>query len=164
MQHISILLTTFFLSIGGATTVQQLPSIPMKTLSGEDVDLQSYAKNGKITVVSFWATWCSPCKRELDAITKVYSEWEEKYNMELIAVTIDGARALSRVGPMVDAKGWKFEVLADSQQASQAALGFQTIPQTIVVDTDGEIVYSHNGYKDGDELALEKVIAGLNVD
>ncbi len=163
MQLISILLTTFFLSIGGPGAVQQLPSIPMKTLSGEDVDLKSYAQNGKITVVSFWATWCSPCKRELDAISELYPDWQEKYNMELVAVTIDGARALSRVGPMVKEKGWEFAILADSEQASQTALGFQTIPQTIVVGMDGEIVYSHNGYKDGDELALEKVLAGLNV-
>jgi len=111
--------------------------------------------------LSFWATWCAPCKRELDAISKVYPDWQEQYNMELIAVTIDGARALSRVGPMVKEKGWQFEILADSEQTSQAALGFQTIPQTIVVDMNGEIVYSHNGYADGDEAALEKVIAGL---
>lgn len=161
MQLISILLTTFLLAIGGSTDVQQLPSIPVKTLDGSDVDLQSHAKNGKITVVSFWATWCAPCKRELDAISEMYPDWQEKYNMELIAVTIDGARALPRVAPMVKDKGWVFEVLSDSEQASQAALGFQTIPQTIVVDVDGEIVYSHNGYSDGDEMELEKFIAGL---
>ena len=161
MQLISILLTTFLLSISGSSAIQKLPSIPLKTLSGEDVDLGSYAQNGKITVVSFWATWCSPCKRELDAIAAVYPDWQKKYNMELIAVTIDSERALSRVGPMVTEKGWEFEVLSDINQASQAALSFQTIPQTFVVDLDGDIVWSHNGYKEGDEEELEGVIAGL---
>jgi len=161
MQFFSVLIVSFFLSVGTSPTIKQLPSIPLKTLSGEDVDLQSYAQNGKITVVSFWATWCAPCKRELDAITEVYPEWQEKYNMELIAVTIDGERALSRVAPMVEAKGWKFEVLSDTKEASQLALGFQTIPQTFVVDLDGEIVWSHNGYKEGDEGELEEVVAGL---
>ena len=92
MQLISILLTTFLLSVSGSSTVQQLPSIPLKTLSGADVDLGSYAQNGKITVVSFWATWCAPCKRELDAVAEVYPDWQKKYNMELIAVTIDSER------------------------------------------------------------------------
>jgi len=164
MQIITILLTTFLLSLGGSTVAQQLPSIPVKTLGGEDVDLQSYAKNGKITVLSFWATWCSPCKRELDAISELYPEWQKKYNMELIAVTIDGSRALPRVGPMVEEKGWAFVVLSDAEQATQVALDFQTIPQTIVVGLDGEIVYSHNGYKEGDEFELEKVIAGLGME
>jgi len=161
MQMICVLITTFLLSFSGSPAVQQLPSIPVKTLSGEDIDLASYAQNGKITVVSFWATWCAPCKRELDAINEVYADWQEKYNMELIAVTIDSERALSRVGPMAEEKGWEFTVLSDTQNASQQALGFQTIPQTFVVDLNGDIVWSHNGYKDGDEKELEEVIGGL---
>jgi cytochrome c biogenesis protein CcmG, thiol:disulfide interchange protein DsbE len=162
MQLIGILVTTFFLSVSGSPALQQLPSIQLKTLKGEDVDLLSYARNGKITVVSFWATWCAPCKREFDAIAEVYPDWQQKYNMELIAVTIDGARALSKVGPMVAAKGWDFEMLADADQVSQQALDYQTIPQTFVVDLDGNIVWSHNGYKPGDEKELEEVLADLS--
>ena len=141
--------------------VSQLPSIEMKKLSGESVDIQEYAANGKVTVINYWATWCSPCKRELDAIADIYPEWQEKYNMELVAVTIDDARALAKVRPLVDSKGWPFEILSDAKQASQQALNFQTIPQTFVVDTEGKIVYTHNGYKPGDEYELEEVLEGL---
>lgn len=161
MQIINIILISMLFSCSGVPAAQQLPSVQLKTLAGEEVDLASYAQNGKITVISFWATWCSPCKVELDAIAKVYPEWQEKYNMELVAVSIDGARALSRVAPMVAAKGWEFEVLSDVDQASQQALNFQTIPQTIVVDLDGEIVWSHNGYKAGDEAEIEEVVGRL---
>jgi thiol-disulfide isomerase/thioredoxin len=180
MQIFGVLATAILISMSGSDIIRvndtsvaqenhvnelsdekQLPSIPLKTLAGEDVNLQSFAKNGKITVVSFWATWCSPCKRELDAIANVYPEWQEKYDVELIAVTIDGGRALAKVGPMVTEKGWSFEVLADADLLSQQVLDFQTIPQTFVVDLDGNIVWSHNGYKPGDEKELEEVIAGL---
>ena len=41
---------------------KQIPSVEVKTLDGQSVDIQEYAQNGKITVVSFWAIWCSPCK------------------------------------------------------------------------------------------------------
>ncbi|MCZ2100797.1 MAG: TlpA family protein disulfide reductase [Chitinophagales bacterium] len=137
------------------------PSISVKTLDGKSVNIQDYTKNGKITVVSFWATWCTPCKRELDAVHEIYEEWLEKYDVQILAITIDDARGLSKVPAMVKSKGWEFTVLADSKQELQRALNFQTIPQTFLLDQNGEIVYAHNGYNSGDELELEKKIAAL---
>lgn len=137
------------------------PSVTIKTLDGKNVNIQDYTNNGKITVVSFWASWCTPCKRELDAINEVYSEWSDKYGIQLLAITIDDARGLSKVPAMVKSKGWEFTVLADSKQELQRALNFQTIPQTFLINKNGEIVYTHNGYNPGDELELEKKIAEL---
>lgn len=140
-----------------------LPSVTIKTLKGETVDVDDYGKNGKITVISFWATWCSPCKRELDAIAEIYEEWQDDYNMELLAVTIDDARALPKVNSIVKTKGWDYEVLSDVKQELQRALNFQTVPMTFLVDQKGNIVYKHSGYNPGDELELEdeiKKIAG----
>lgn len=137
------------------------PSVAIKTLDGKSVNIQDYTNSGKITVVSFWASWCTPCKRELDAINEVYSEWSDKYGIQLLAITIDDARGLSKVPAMVKSKGWEFTVLADSKQELQRALNFQTIPQTFLINKNGEIVYTHNGYNPGDELELEKKIAEL---
>ncbi len=137
------------------------PSVAIKTLDGKSVNIQDYTNSGKITVVSFWASWCTPCKRELDAINEVYSEWSDKYGIQLLAITIDDARGLSKVPAMVKSKGWEFTVLADSKQELQRALNFQTIPQTFLTNKNGEIVYTHNGYNPGDELELEKKIAEL---
>lgn len=138
-----------------------LPNVVLKRLNGESVNIQDYGKNGKITVLSFWASWCSPCKRELDAIAELYPEWQEKYNLEVVAITIDNARALSKVRPIVEQKAWPFEILSDANQELQQALNFQAIPQTFVVDAKGEIVYEHSGYQPGDEYALEEALEGL---
>lgn len=135
-----------------------LPSVTLKRLNGETVNIQEYGRNGKITVLSFWASWCAPCKRELDAIADLYPEWQEQYGVEVIAITTDNARALSKVRPIVEQKGWPFEILSDPNQELQQALNFQAIPQTYVVDRKGEIVYEHAGYQPGDEYELEKVI------
>ncbi|MBK8625676.1 MAG: TlpA family protein disulfide reductase [Saprospiraceae bacterium] len=137
------------------------PSINIKTLDGKTVNTNDYTSKGKITVVSFWATWCTPCKRELDVINEVYGEWAEKYNVQLLAITIDDARGLTKVPAMVQSKGWEFTVLADSKQELQQALNFQTIPQTFLLNEKGEIVYAHNGYNPGDEIELEHKIAEL---
>jgi cytochrome c biogenesis protein CcmG, thiol:disulfide interchange protein DsbE len=137
------------------------PSVTIKTLDGKAVNTTDYTSRGKVTIVSFWATWCTPCKRELDVINELYSEWVEKYDIQLLAITIDDARGLTKVPAMVQSKGWEFTVLADSKQELQQALNFQTIPQTFLLNDKGEIVYAHNGYNPGDELELEKKIAAL---
>ena len=137
---------------------KQVPDVQVKTLEGETVNLQDFAKNGKITVISLWATWCSPCKKELDAIAEIYPDWVEEYDMELVAITIDTRRALSKVRPMVETKGWEYIILSDPNNQLRNALNFQTIPQTYLLNQAGEIVYTHNGYVPGDEYELEDKI------
>ena len=138
---------------------KKLPNITITDLQGKPVNIIEAAGNEKITVLSFWATWCSPCKRELDAIMELYPEWTEKYNMQLLAISIDNSRMMSQVKPMVEEKGWEFPVLMDSKQELQHALEFQAVPQTFVIDKEGNIIFQHEGYTPGDEYELEKILA-----
>lgn len=156
-------LTLAFLVFSAFTTgpTASVPSVDVKTLGGKTVNIQDYTGKGKITVLAFWATWCSPCKRELDAIGDIYGDWQEEYGVELLAITIDDARSMAKVPALVETKGWDYTVLSDSKRELQKALNFQTVPQTFLVDQDGNIVYSHSGYNPGDELELEDKIAEL---
>jgi peroxiredoxin len=158
---IFILLASISFSFTPSGLSKKLPDISITDLQGKPVKIQEYAKQSKITVMSFWATWCSPCKRELDAMGELYPEWAEKYGVRLVAITIDNARALTQVKPLIEEKGWEFDVLVDSKQELQQALNFQAIPQTFVVDAEGNILYQHEGYTPGDEYELEKVIQEL---
>ncbi len=138
-----------------------LPDVSIKTLDGQTINIQDYSTNGKITVLSFWATWCSPCKRELDAIAEYYEEWQEEFDMELVAITIDNARNLPKVKPIVETKGWEYTILSDANEDLKRALNFQTVPMTFLIDQEGKIVYSHSGYNPGDEFELEDKIKAL---
>ena len=138
-----------------------LPSASLKTLDGQNVDLISFANNGKILIISMWATWCAPCKKELDAIAEVYEDWQNNYNVELLAITIDTQRQLAKVKPMVESKGWTFTVLSDANNQMRNTLGVVNIPQTFLVNHNGEIVYRHTGYSPGDEADLEDEIRRL---
>ncbi|MFN7119702.1 MAG: peroxiredoxin family protein [Saprospiraceae bacterium] len=158
------LLRLFFalaiLTIGTSSLLAQkaIPSVEVKTLDGKTVNIQDITKNGKIVVLSFWATWCKPCQLELDAMIDLYEDWKEQYNVEIVAVTIDTQRALPKVGPMVETKGWQYTILSDANQQLKNALNFQTIPQTFLLDANGNVVYEHSGYVPGDEYELEKKI------
>lgn len=156
MKNIKIyIIPTLFLLISAfTTTTNTFPSVELQTMEGETVNINEYVGQGKITVVSFWATWCSPCKKELDAVSSLYKDWQEKYDMQFIAITIDNERALAKVPAIISDKGWKFTVLSDVENKMQKELKFQTIPQTFLVDQNGNIVYKHNGYSPGDELEL----------
>lgn len=140
---------------------QNLPSIEIKDLSGSNVDISKYSDNEKITVISFWATWCTPCKKELNNISEIYEEWVDDYDVEVVAISIDDSRSTSKVKAYINGQGWDFEVLLDSNSDLKRALNFQTVPFTLLLNQEGEIVYRHTGYVEGDENILEDEIAKL---
>jgi cytochrome c biogenesis protein CcmG/thiol:disulfide interchange protein DsbE len=160
-----LFLTLAVVLFAGASMFAQksLPDVNVKTLDGQTVNLkETYGQaDGKVTIFSFWATWCSPCKKELDALADIYPEWQEDHNVELVAITIDTRRALAKVPVMVETKGWEYTILAGDQQEMQNAFNFSTIPQTFVVDKEGNIAFTHNGYVPGDEYELEEVVKEL---
>jgi len=157
MRYFTLVLITMLFA-ATAFAQRTLPSVEINDMDGKTVNIQDYATEGKLTVLSFWATWCTPCKRELNNIAELYPEWQDKYNVQLVAVSIDNARTFPQVRPYITAQDWEYIVLSDINQNLQRALGFQTVPQTFLLDKNGHIIYDHNGYVDGDEYVLEEKI------
>lgn len=164
MKNILTLLIAF-LSFGAIaqsdTSTATLPEISLKNIDGEDIQLADYGKNGKITVISFWATWCKPCIRELKNVNGLLDEWIEEYDMELVAISVDDSRNAVKVKPMVNAFNWDFDILLDPNGDVQRALNVNNPPVTFLIDQNGTIVYTHTGYVEGDEYELEDHIKKL---
>ncbi|MGH1336726.1 MAG: TlpA family protein disulfide reductase [Aureispira sp.] len=163
MKSLNILSATFLILFWSATAMaqKQLPSsLSVETLAGQKINLKDYvAEKGKITVVNFWATWCKPCKEELDAINADFlEEWQEEYDIEFIALSMDDTRTKPRVKGLVDSKGWEYTVFCNPDNSAYQALGFNSCPYTMLLDAKGNVVYTHNGYKPGDEEELEEEI------
>lgn len=136
----------------------QLPSVTLKTMDGKTVNTSELSNNGKPFIIDFFATWCKPCNRELDAIGEVYEDWQKETGVKIFAVSIDQAQNINKVKPLVENHGWEYEVLLDPNSDFKRALGIQMIPYVLIVDGKGNIVYKHNGYTDGAETELiEKV-------
>ena len=94
-----------------ASAQKTLPDVTVAKINGEKVNIADYGKNGKITIISFWATWCKPCKQELSNISEMYDEWQSKYNAELLAISIDDSRNLAKVRSYVAGQDWEYIVL-----------------------------------------------------
>jgi len=138
-----------------------LPSVEVSTFEGEAVDIKEYTTNGKIQLVSLWATWCGPCIMELNALDKVYDDWKEKYDVEIVAITMDNSRMVKRAQSMAEKKGWEYTFFSDADGVLGGKLGLRGIPYSMLVDGDGNIVSVSEGYYSGYELEMEKKIKKL---
>ena len=140
---------------------QQLPSVMVKKMDGTPVNIQDYGKTGKIMIISFWATWCTPCIKELNNVLDLYDDWQKKYGLELVAVSMDDARTSSKVQPVANSLGWPYLILLDENKDLARAMNVNNPPQTVLIDQNGNIVYVHNGYTEGSEIELEEQIKKL---
>lgn len=162
LHLIAVAFCLTLISFSAQAQNQQLPSVELKDMEGAKINVQDAVKEGRITVISFWATWCSPCKRELDNLVDFYADWRDQgIDVEIIAVSTDDSRTATRVKSTVDSKGWEYTILLDTNQDFQRAMSVANVPFTFVIDQNGEIVYSHSGYIEGDEYELEEKVMAL---
>ncbi len=153
-----ILTAVVLLSAFAATAYAQLPSVTLKTLEGKTVNTAELHNDGKPFIISFFATWCHPCNRELKAINEVYADWQDETGVKVIAISIDQAQNIQKVKPLVDGNGWEYEVLLDPNSDFKRAMGVNLIPHVFIIDGNGKIAESRSGYTEGGESHLiEKV-------
>jgi len=145
----TFILFLFVLTFSFVNAQKNYPNITLKNLDGKDVNIVERSKE-KMIVVSFWATWCGPCIQELEAIADSYEDVQDEMGFELISVSIDNSRSVSRVKPMVNGKDWDYEVLLDTNQEMKKALNFSAPPYLLIIK-DGKILYTHSGYTPGSE-------------
>ena len=137
----------------------QIPSVNIKDLNNNIFNTSDFENNGHPIILSFWATWCKPCKQELENINDVYEEWVDETNVKLIAISIDDSRNTSKIKPMINAKGWDYEVYLDTNREFAQQMGVNPIPHTFLLNAKKEVVYEHVTYTEGDEDKLyEKII------
>src|SRR5688572_19922587 len=139
----------------------KIPAVTVKKLDGSKVSSSTFSNDGKPMIISFWATWCKPCKKELDAIQENYAEWTKETGVKLIAVSIDDVRSSGKVVTDVKSKGWEFEIYLDENQDFKRAMNVNNVPFTFLVDGKGNIVWSHNSYTEGDEEKLYENVKKL---
>jgi thiol-disulfide isomerase/thioredoxin len=132
----------------------QLPNVNIKNIQGANVNISKLNNDEKPIIISFWATWCKPCKAELNTIAEIYDEWVEETGVKLVAISIDDARSSSRVEPYVNAQSWDYLVLMDPNGDLKRAMNVNNVPHTFLIDGSGKIVWDHNNYSPGDEEEL----------
>ncbi len=140
------------------TKNKQLPVVNIKDVKGNPFSTASIANDGKPVIISFWATWCKPCIKELTTIADVYGDWKEETGVKIYAVSVDDARSSSQVGPLANGKGWDYTVLLDQNGDFKRAMNVGPIPHTFLLNGKGEIVWQHTSFSEGSELELIELV------
>lgn len=97
LSIIAAAILCLFVALDGAA---QLPATTVKDLKGRSIDTSKLNNGGKPFAISFFATWCKPCMRELKAINEVYADWQDETGMKMYIVSIDEAQNASKVKPL----------------------------------------------------------------
>ncbi len=113
----------------------------------------------EVMVITFWATWCSPCKQLMTRLDKIKKENPETL---IVAISIDDSSTMVGVKPYIAGKKYDFTVLLDTDgKVIRMFDPMKAIPITLVIDKSGTIVYSRTGYLPGDEKQIQKLIEGM---
>ena len=137
---------------------KKVPSVSLKDMNGNSINTAEVFNDGNPIIISFWATWCKPCRLELSTIAEEYDDWQEETGVKLVAVSVDAQRNLSQVKPVVNSSGWDYDVWLDPNGDFKRAMGVNNVPHTFLLDGKGNIVYTHNNYVLGDEEELYEEI------
>ena len=152
----------FAIACAAATNIaaaQDLPNTQIKDVNtGKKLPFSQAIEKGKVTVVSFWATWCVPCKKEIKNISRKLPEWKKEAEFNYITMSIDEARAEGLVRTYAISQGWEFPYYIDPNSDLKRSLNFQSVPFTMIVDKEGKAAWKHIGYEEGGENEVfEKV-------
>ena len=133
-----------------------LPEVTLRSMDGKEVNVSTLGVSGKPVIISFFATWCKPCMREIKAIDELYADWQDETGVEMYLVSIDQGQDVQKVAPLVNGYGWDYKVLLDPNGSLKRAMNVQNVPHLFVINGKGKIVYQHTGYTPGDEEEIRK--------
>lgn len=142
-----------------AFAADKATNFTLRDINGQSVTLSGL--EGKVVVLSFWATWCGPCKEEMPHLQKMYEEKKDA-GLVVLSISTDDARSASRVKPYIVKNGYTFPVLLDRDATVIGTYNpAKTLPFTVVIDKAGQVVKVSSGYNPGDEKALADLVATL---
>jgi len=128
-------------------------------IDGRRVSLADALAGGPV-LVAFWASWCAPCMKELPHLEELAAAHAGE--LTVLAVDADSPRSAHKVPALVRSRGFDhLVVLLDTDGEIQRRYQVTSLPFLVLLDRDGSVAYSHQGYREGDEQHLREAVERL---
>jgi peroxiredoxin len=124
-------------------------------VTGEDVTLSS--QHGKVVILTFWASWCGPCKRELPILESAQRQISKDRLVVFAVSHKDSEAALAAIKKL--AANWQINIMKDRNDHVASLYSVSKIPHLFMIGRDGKVVANHLGYGD---RTLGELVADIN--
>ena len=117
-----------------------LPEFTMNDINGYKVNLREEIAKSKLNLIDFWASWCGPCRAEMPNVVALYNKYKS-LGFNVIGISLDDNK--DKWEAAVKNLGMKWMQLSDLQgwhNSIAVAMGVNSIPHTVVVDSQGKIL------------------------
>jgi len=135
------------------TEREPLSTHKLAALDGTTTTLANY--RGEILVVNFWASWCAPCRRELPLLDQWNTAWTGR-GARVIAISIDSDA--NKAKRFADEMKLTLAVMHDGPDGLARVLDIPTVPYTLLLDRDGNVVSEVKGSTESEVAALQRKV------
>ena len=168
MKYIILIISCSIL-LGEMQIGDPAPTFYIRTLEEENFFMSDTLETGKPVILSFFATWCIPCREEIPVLDSVRLQYP---NMKFYLIDVSGLQTNGKamiedslmVAKMVNFLKVDMQVLMDVYGKTAEKYNVKELPTLIAIDPKGMIAYIHTGYKRGDEIELISILNGFKVE
>ncbi len=152
----AVILMLFVFSVLPAGEFKTANNPTFTDLQGKKVTLRY--NDAALTIVNFWATWCTPCLKEMPVMERVCQEYR---NLKVKVVGIAVLSDTNKIQKMLQLTGVTYPVLISSSNEAKALLKNMIVPQTLIIDSHGKVLARLEGSQDYKTLKelVEKLLA-----
>ena len=142
------------------SSLKKAKNFEVLNVNGEKVNLSDFY--GKPIVVNFWATWCMPCKNELDEFEESYKKYDGEIEFLMVNLTDGYNDTIEGVKEFIKENNYEFPVYFDTELSASNAYKIYSIPQTLFINKEGNILKLYKGMIDKQNLEnyIEKLRSG----
>jgi len=130
------------------------PDFAGRTYEGQSISVAAYT--GKVVVLSFWASWCGPCRKELPILESI-QQVAGKERVQVVAINIEDRNTFRKIARKLTS--FNLLLATDTSGHAQRAYGVNGIPHMVIISKSGQIMRVHQGYA---EEALDDIVKDLN--
>lgn len=145
----------FIVMLSSSAFAQKAPTFE---LPGDSRNINLSKLKGKVVYLDFWASWCDPCRKSFPWMNDMYSRYDSK-DFTIIAINLDSSR--KDAAKFLEKVPASFNIAYDPEGTVADKYDLKAMPTSYLIDKNGQLVFTHKGYREGDTNKIENKIRKL---